>query len=430
VVIGLLRRVKVSPDGQETIMDGNGIRVGHPSRTVVVGPLAPYADGFRDDLGGRGYAARSIGGQMRLVAHLSDWLAGQELRVGGLSVEVVEDFLRVRRDAGHRAGVTGRAVAPVLGYLRGLGVVAQPGRWVPETAVEVLLEQFRRYLVEERGLAATSMRAYLRYAGLFLTELGAPLDAAVAELSAGQVTAFLVRQSDRHGVWYAKALVTALRSLLRFLHAAGHIPHSLVWAVPSVPGWKVTTLPRAVAAEQVAAVLAGCDRAGAHGRRDYAIVLLLARLGLRAGEVSAIELDDFDWRAGELTVRGKGGRADVLPLPVEVGEAVADYLRYGRPPRCPTRRLFVGVRAPFTGLANGSVFAVVARACQRADVAPFGPHRLRHALACDLLRHGASLAEVGQVLRHSDERTTAVYAKVDQDALRELARPCPAGGAR
>lgn len=411
-------------------MNAGGVRAGHPSRTVVAGPLAPYADGFRDDLGGRGYAARSVGGQVRLVAHLSVWLQAEGVPAARLTAEVVEDFLRVRRAAGHRVGVTVRAVAPLLGYLRGLGVVAQPGRRVPETAVEVLLEQFRCFLVEERGLAAASVRAYLHYAELFLTELGTPLGTAVAELPAGQVTTFLVRQSDRHSAWHAKAMVTALRSLLRFLHTAGHIAHPLVWAVPSVPGWKLTTLPRAVAPEQVAAVLDGCDRAGAHGRRDYAIVLLLARLGLRAGEVSAIELDDLDWRAGELTVRGKGGRSDVLPLPVEVGEALADYVRYGRPPRCPTRRLFVSVRAPFTGLAHGSVFAVVTRACRRAGVAPFGPHRLRHALACDLLRRGASLAEVGQVLRHSDERTTAVYAKVDQDALRELARPCPAGGAR
>jgi site-specific recombinase XerD len=367
---------------------------------------------------------------MRLVAHLSVWLEGEGIPVARLTTEVVEDFLWVRRDAGHRVGVTGRAVAPLLGYLRALGVVTQPERRVPETAVEVLLEQFRRYLVEERGLAAASVRAYLRYAELFLTELGASLDAAVAELPAGQVTKFLVRQSDRHSAWYAKAVVTALRSLLRFLHTAGHIPHSLVWAVPSVPGWKPAPLPRAVAPEQVATVLAACDRAGAQGGRDYAIVLLLARLGLRAGEVSALSLDDLDWKAGELTVHGKGARVEVLPLPVEVGEALADYLRYGRPPRCPTRRLFVSVRAPFTGLATGSVFAVVQRACARAGTAAFGPHRLRHALACDLLRRGASLAEIGQVLRHSDERTTAIYAKVDQDALRELARPCPRGGAR
>ncbi len=405
-----------------------GVRAGHPSRTTVTGPLAPYADGFREDLGGQGYAQHSIGGQMRLMAHLSTWLDTQDLPVGGLTGELIDGYLRVRRGAGHRSGITGRAVAPLLGYLRGLRVVAEAEPRVPATPVEVLLEQFRSYLVEERGLAAASVRAYQRYGGMFLAELAAPLGAALAQLSAGQVTAFLVRQSGLRSTWYAKAVVTALRSLLRFLHTAGHIPAPLVDAVPSVPGWKLATVPRAVHTDEVAAVLDGCDRQSAKGRRDYAILLLLARLGLRAGEVSGFELDDMDWRAGELVIRGKGNRVEVLPVPVDVGEALADYVRYGRP-RCVTRRLFVTLRAPFTGLATGSVFAVVQRACPPAGVPPFGPHRLRHALACDLLRHGASLTEVGQVLRHSDERTTAIYAKVDQDALRDLARPCPAGGA-
>lgn len=387
----------------------SGVRAGHPSRTVVTGPLAAYADGFRGDLSGRGYAQHSISGQVRLMAHLSSWLDSQDVPVGGVTGEVVEGYLRVRRGAGHRSGVTGRAVAPLLGYLRGLQVVPEADPRVPVTAVEELLERFRRYLVEERGLAPASVRAYHRYAGMFLAELDAPLGAALAQLSAGQVTAFLVRRSGLHGSWYVKAVVTALRSLLRFLHTAGYVPVPLVGAVGSVPGWRPTTVPRAVRTDEVAAILGGCDRQSAKGRRDYAILLLLARLGLRAGEVSGFELDDMDWRAGELRVRGKGNRVEVLPVPVEVGEAVADYVQYGRP-RCATRRLFVTLRAPFTGLATGSVFAVVTRACLPAGVTPFGPHRLRHALACDLLRQGASLAEVGQVLRHSDERTTAIYA--------------------
>ena len=395
----------------------------------MTGPLAPYTDGFREALSGQGYALHSISGQMGLMAHLSAWLERQDLPVGALTGEVVEGYLRVRRGEGRRSGITGRAVAPLLGYLRGLRVVAEPVRQVPGTPVEVLLAEFRRYLAEERGLAPASVHSYVRYGGMFLTGLAAPLGAALAELPAGQVTAFLVRQSGLRSTWYAKAMVTALRSLLRFLHTAGHIPQPLVGAVPSVPGWKLTTVPRSVTAEEVAAVLAGCDRDSAGGRRDYAILLLLARLGLRAGEVSAIELDDIDWQAGELAVRGKGNRTEMLPLPVDVGEALAGYVRYGRP-RCATRRLFVILHAPFRPLAaNGSVFAVVQRACQRAGIAGFGPHRLRHALACDLLRHGASLAEIGQVLRHSDERTTAIYAKVDQDALGQLARPCPAGAA-
>ena len=186
----------------------------------------------------------------------------------------------------------------------------------------------------------------------------APPGRGAGPVPAGQVTAFLVRQSDRHSAWHAKAVGRA--AVAAAVSACGGIAHPLGRAVSSVPGWKLTTLSRAVDPEQVGAACP-VDRAGAHGRRDYAIVLLLARLGLRAGEVSAIELDDLDWRAGELTVRGKGGRREVLPLPVEVGQALADYVRHGRP-HCPTRQLYVSVRAPFIGPAGGSVFAVVAAA--------------------------------------------------------------------
>jgi len=199
--------------------------------------------------------------------------------------------------------------------------------------VEVLLGEFGVYLVEERGLAAESVRSYLRYAGMFLADFPAPLGAALAGMSAGQVTAFMVRWSGQRGVWYAKAMVTALRSLLRFLHAAGYVSRCFASAVPSVPGWKLVALPRSVDAGQVSALLASCDRQSAAGRRDYAILLLLVRLGLRVREVSSIELGDIDWRAGELLVRGKGNQIELLPVPVDVGEALADYVQYGRP-RC------------------------------------------------------------------------------------------------
>ncbi len=404
-------------------------RVGHPSRKVVTGPLAGYADGWREELAGRGYAVGSISGQMGLMAHLSCWLSSQGLPAGAVTVEVVEEYLVVRRGQGHRSLVTGPAVAPLLGYLRGLHVVPEPAPLVARGPVEVLLEEFRVYLVEERGLAPESVRSYLHYAEMFLAGLPVPLGAALAGLSAGQVTAFVLRRSGQYSSWYAKAMVTALRSLLRFLHVAGHVRSPLASAVPSVPGWKLTSLPRPVNAGQVAAVLGSCDRDTAGGRRDYAILMLLTRLGLRAGEVSRIELDDIGWRAGEVVVRGKGSQVEVLPLPVDVGQALADYVQHGRP-RCASGRLFVILHAPFTGLGSkGSVFAVVQRACRRAGIVAFGPHRLRHAVACDLLRRGASLIEIGQLLRQHDARTTAVYAKVDQDALGALARPCPGGGA-
>jgi site-specific recombinase XerD len=222
-----------------------------------------------------------------------------------------------------------------------------------------------------------------------------------------------------------QALVCAVRSLLGFLHVTGKIPEPLAAAVPTAPGRRAVSLPRGLAPGQAAALLASCDRDDAAGRRDYAILLLLARMGLRAGEVVGLTLDDIDWHAGELTVRGKGDDHALLPLPADVGEAIVSYLRHGRA-RTSDRRLFITVRAPFAGLArNTCICTIVRQACRRAGLEPFGPHRLRHAVACDLLADGASLEEIGQLLRHRSQRATQIYAKADIAALRALARPCP-----
>jgi len=224
-------------------------------------------------------------------------------------------------------------------------------------------------------------------------------------------------------------MVSALRSLLRFLHVAGYVAWPLDTAVPAVPGWEPVRKPHRVSGQEVRAVLAASDRESARGRRDYAILMLLARLGLRAAEVAGIRLSDVDWQQGVLTVRGKGSRLDELPLPADVGEAMADYVRHGRP-RSGSRLLFVSVRAPFEGLSPESVGSAVHRACGQAGLDRFGPHRLRHAVACQLQRDGASLEEIGQLLRQRDPRTTARYATVDASALTALARPCPEGAAR
>ena len=408
---------------------GQGSRSGHqPMRTVVVGPLAPYADGWRRELAERGYTPHSITAHAQLVAHFSTWLLATGRAVDAVTDEVVEEYVGVRRDIGYQNRTTARALAPLLGYLRGLHVVPAVVVTVPATPTEALLEEFRLYLVDERGLTTGSVPGYLRFARRFLAGLGPrPVDPMLADLSAATVTTFVVTQASQCSAGYARTMVTALRSLLRFLHVAGYLRHPLVSAVPSVPGWKFGSLPRGVSAGQVADLLASCDRDSAQGRRDYAILMLLTRLGLRAGEVIGIKLEDIDWRAGELLVVGKADRAETLPLPVDVGEAVADYVRYGRP-RCASTSVFITLRAPFTGLAlNVCISGVVARACKRAGIEPFGPHRLRHAVACDLLGRGASLAEIGQLLRHRSERSTAIYAKVDPGALRELARPCPSG---
>lgn len=407
---------------------GGRRRAGHPTRTTVSGPLAAYADRFREDLAEKGYHPQVIGRHVGLMADLSRWLEEQHCSSDALSAEVVREFLLVRRSAGCRDLVSTGAVAPLLGFLRGVGAAPEEGTPVPATPVDRLLLEFTDYLVRERGLSTASVNTYRHHARPFLAGLASPLDAMLAELSAAQVTTFMVDHRGQWGTGTAKATVTALRALLRFLHASGRVPRSLASAVPAVAAWKLAPLPADVNPDHVAALLASCDRHSAGGRRDYAVLLLLSRLGLRAGEVAAIELADVDWRTGDLLVRGKGSRREHLPLPVDVGEALADYVQYGRP-RCARRPLLVILRAPYTGLSRAHVLTVVHRACQRAGLPQFGAHRLRHSVACDLLRKGASLEEVGQVLRHRDERTTAVYAKVDLQALRGLARPCSPVGA-
>jgi site-specific recombinase XerD len=398
-------------------------------RIVVAGPLAPFADGLRQDLAGQGYALDTVTDHVHLLADLSGWLAGRGLTAADLAGETAGEFLGARRAAGHRTGISARALAPVLGYLRSVQAAPPPGLPVPGTPLEELLAAYRQYLEDERGVSAGTVTHYLRYARAFLAGFPGPLTEVLAGLSAGQVTGYVLEQARRRrGRPPDMVTLPALRSLLRYLHAAGLTPLPLAGAVPAGRRWR-PGLPRAASADHLRAVLASCDRDSAGGRRDYAIVLAMSRLALRGGEVAGLQLADVGWRSGELTIHGKGGRTDTLPLPADAGEAMADYLLHGRPATT-SPHLFVAMKAPFTGLAVSSVTQVVARACERAGVPRFGPHRIRHAAACGLLSAGASMEEIGQLLRHAQQRTTAIYAKVDQARLAELAMPCPQGAAR
>jgi len=391
-------------------------------RVEVRGLLAAYAPGRRAQLIGSGYAPRTVSEQMSLMAHLSDWLEQCGLPAGALTPPVAAQFLRERRERGLRP-MSARSLRPLLGYLHGLQVVPDPAGRYPVTPVEQLVEDYRDYLIGERGLFPGTVRQYADYALVFLTDL-ADHGHAVQSLESGQVTDFVVRYCAGRSAGASKCMVVALRSLLRFLHVTGRVSMSLSEAVPSVPGWSPGPLPRGLERMQVAGLLDSCDRECARGRRDYAILLLLTRLGLRVAEVAGLTLDDVDWQTGTLVVHGKGARVEQMPLPEDVGQALADYVRNGRP-RSPSRHLFLGVHAPWSGMAPGAVSAVVARAGNRAGFGRFGAHRLRHTVACDLLRAGASLTEVAQLLRHRDERSTAVYAKVDPGALGGLARSWP-----
>jgi len=289
----------------------------------------------------------------------------------------------------------------------------------------VLVEEFAEWLRFERGLSPESVRCYRSQAAKLLATLADPIEVAIAGLDAAAVTGFVVAQATTaNSIWSAKAQVTGLRALLRFLHLRGLTATPLVGAVPAVAGWRLAGLPRGLSPEQVAALLGGPNVTTPVGLRDAAVLRLLADLGLRGAEVAALRLDDVDWRRGEVIVRGKGARVERLPLTMSVGEALAGYLTGARP-RCDAETVFVTVRGLIRPLTGTSVRAIVARACARAGLPRIGPHRLRHTLATDLLHAGASLGEVGQVLRHRSELSTAIYAKVDLDALRMLARPWP-----
>jgi site-specific recombinase XerD len=417
-------------DRQEKIMDsGDGAR--RRRRIVVEGPLASFADGLRLDLTGQGFAADTVVDHVHRLADLSGWLVDHDVATDQLTSEVVLEFRRARRAAGVRVGVSERALAPLLGYLRRLGVVPPPSEVVATAPMEVVLAQYRRYLEDECGLAAGTVKHYLRCARMFLAWLPGPVERSLPRLSAGQVITFVRDWTTcRRSTGLDMVTLPALRSLLRFLHLTGHVPVGLAGAVPAGRGRpRNLARPQAAGHEQVRAVLAGCDRDSAVGRRDYAILLMLARLAVRGGEVARLELADIDWRSGVLTVHGKGSRVDVLPLPADVGAAIADYLLHARPVTA-ARNVFITVKAPFTGLATSSVTVLVGAACARAGVSRFGPHGMRHAAACDLLAAGASMEEIGQLLRHAQQRTTAIYARLDQARLAELAKPCPQGAPR
>jgi integrase/recombinase XerD len=405
-----------------------GKRVWFP---MVSGPLAPYAPGFEVWLRSRSYSSSAMANRLCQLDRLSCWLDRRGLTVGELSDALVAAFTSSRCEAGLVTWTTPQSVALPLAYLREIGVMPSPPATVASGPLEGLLADYGRYLRVERRLAEHTVRdAYLPAARLFLAGREGLDGLELERLSAADVSLFLVAECPKRSVTGARDLASALRSFLRFLHVAGLIETPLVWAVPSVADLRDRTLPRGLEPAAVRKLLASCDRRRTIGRRDYAIVLLLSRLGLRRGEVAAMQLEDVDWRAGELLIRGKGARQDVLPLPVDVGEALVSYLR--RRPRCESRALFVRMTAPLQELAPHTIGWIVREACTRAGLPRVGAHRLRHTAATEMLRAGASLAEIGQVLRHREQKTTAIYAKVDRRALRALARPGPSqqdGGA-
>ena len=348
---------------------------------------------------------------------------------------IVNAFVDERQRWGRLHRSHGPAVRGLVEHLREQGIVRAP---ISERASEPspaarLVSQYEDYLRSERGLAAITVADYGPYVRRFVEERFGEQPLHLGELEPRDVSSFIIRYVRSMSPGRAKLMAAALRSFLRYLFHRGQLEANLAEAVPSVAAWQLSTVPRYLLAEEIDRVLDACDQSTSTGRRDYAILVLLARLGLRAGEVACLELDDIDWRAGKIMVRGKGLLHDRLPLLPEVGEALVAYLRRDRP-SVATRRVFVRRNAPLRGFSRSStVSAIVRRALERADLNPplKGAHLLRHSLATGMLRSGASMAEIGEILRHRSPNATEIYAKVDLAGLCSLAPPWPvAGGER
>jgi site-specific recombinase XerD len=403
-----------------------------PSKIIAsapVGPLSQYIEPYVAFVNELGFAPRSVYEQIRVIVMFSRSLQRSGCEIRDLDESVTEHFLynELRGRWPHvNAAATLRRL---LALLRRIGAIPPGKPAPPRSHAQQLADDYRRFLLKERALSPETANGWVRFIDEFLSEQFGASMLRLSELCAADVTAFVQRHAHRHKPSHARRLVTAMRSFLRYLRYKGLIEINLDTAVPRVARWSLSNLPKHLPAVQVQRVLDSCNLETSTGRRDYAILLLLARLGLRAGEVARLELEDIDWDHALITICGKGGHRTQLPLPMDVGQAIASYLRRDRP-RCSSRSLFIRDYAPLAGFGYAvAISKIVRRALDRSGVesASRGAHLLRHSLATDMLRNGASLEEIGEVLRHKSPDSTAIYAKVELDALKPLALRWPGG---
>ncbi len=405
---------------------GNGVVLSH----TPVGPLAPHIGPFVRFASKQGYVLSSVRYQARLIASFSAWLERNGVDLKRITSDHPKRYLqyRLRRRRPTRSDVA--ALRQCIGFLREEGVVpAEKVQVIQLTPVERCTQAYEQHLRKARALSEATIRNYAPFVRRFLTDRFGAKQVVLSQLCARDVVRFVQRQAQHLHNKRAKLMTSALRSFFAYARYRGELVADLATAIPVVPNWSMSSMPRAISADQVHQLLASIDRRTPGGRRDYAIVLLLARLGLRSSEVVSLELGDVDWNTGTLHVRGKGGRHNELPLPEEVGEAIADYLCCGRPPSA-SRRLFLRARAPAVGFRGPvAIASLVCHSLQRAGIAAptSGAHQFRHGLATEMLRQGASLEEIGDLLGHRHPQTTMIYARVDLDALRTLALPWPGG---
>ena len=395
------------------------------------GPLYAYIPGFAASLGRQGYCRASIAHRLCLLQALDRWMRQRRIGIEDFDEERSQQFLRDRRKRYSKQIGECATLRSLLKHLREAKVVGPPVSQDQASPLDQLQASFARHLVEQRGLRPTTLEQYLFHTRRFLSERFGKGPLSLGELNVQDLSRCILRQARTISPHAARCMAKALRSLLRFLQQRGDIATNLAAFVPSVAYWSLAGLPKYLTPQQIEVVLKSCEQDDVTAQRDRTILLLLARLGLRACEVVRMMLEDIDWEAGELTIRGKGGRIDKLPLPRDVGQSLAKYLKQLRP-KCACRNVFIRSMAPHQGFSDSAaVDIVVQRALKRAGLNPptRGAHLFRHGLATRMLRNGASLAEIGKILRHHSSSATAIYAKVDLTALRTIAQPWPGGGA-
>jgi site-specific recombinase XerD len=395
-------------------------------RVLRRGSLGAYIDRVAAYYIEHGYNRSYRSASLLSIGRFGRWLKRSRLKPCDVDERLIDRYL-------HRSSAPPHCSAtPALRYL--LRVLRATGGCPPPVLVarrpdQVLEDDFKEHLVTERGLAVRTVEHYTEAAHAFLAACPRKEGRVWSALTAGDVLTFVRRRAETRIPGHMQQLCTGLRAFLRYLRFRGEIQSDLAASVPRIAHWRLATLPKSLSSAQVQQVLAHCNRKTVVGRRDYAVLMLLARLGLRASEIRCLTLDDIDWNNGQLTIRSKGSGPQAMPLPTDVGEALAAYLADGRP-AAKSRVVFVRLVAPHIPLADGGTMATLtARAMRRAgvDTPCKGAHVFRHTLATHMLRNGASLREIGQVLRHRDEDTTRIYAKVDLTRLRTLALSWPGG---
>jgi site-specific recombinase XerD len=396
---------------------------------VNQGPLSNIIPTYAALLAQQGFAEKSAQLQLRFLSDMNQWLQQNRLELTDFSEQTIHRYMQLRHQRLRPRHDDASTLARLVNLLHAQGLIPKEATPLPDNPHWRIENDFCRYLSEERGLSEATRNNYRPFIHRFLSAQFGNKAALFADMNANDVLRFIRNQAPRLNPKYAGLMVSALRSFMRFLLHRADIITDLAACIPSIANWRFSELPKFLQPDQVHQVLSQCNRRTAQGRRDYAILLLLSRLGLRACEIVRLSLDDIHWQTGEISIQGKGNRSALLPLPPDVGQAIAAYLKKGRPV-CSTRRVFICMRAPRRGFANSiAISTIVARTLKKSGVdAPHtGAHLFRHTLATQMLRQGAALADIALLLRHSSINTTTLYAKVDLVALRPLAQPWPGG---